>query len=90
MSPKIVGATDDADALTKARPALNEQSASVCRRRTPQAYYLDVTSPHANKGAVVDYLARRFDIPTDAIATIGDAHNDVSMFERCGTLHRDG
>jgi Cof subfamily protein (haloacid dehalogenase superfamily) len=81
---KIVGATDDADALTKARLALQQQVGERVSATNSQSYYLDVTNPHANKGAVVDYLAQRFDIPRDAIATIGDAHNDVSMFERSG------
>jgi hydroxymethylpyrimidine pyrophosphatase-like HAD family hydrolase len=81
---KIVGATDDVDALTKARLALESQVGSRVSATNSQSYYLDVTNPQANKGAVVDYLANRFDIPRDAIATIGDAHNDVSMFERSG------
>jgi len=38
----------------------------------------------ANKGAVVDALARRFGIPATEIATIGDMPNDVLMFRRSG------
>ncbi len=81
---KIVGATDDVDALTKAREVIETQVGARVSATNSQTYYLDVTNPHANKGAVVDYLAQRFDIPRDVIATIGDAHNDVSMFERSG------
>jgi Cof subfamily protein (haloacid dehalogenase superfamily) len=81
---KIVGATDDVDALTAARLAIQTQVGDRVSATNSQAYYLDVTNPHANKGAVVDYLAGRLDIPRDAIATIGDAHNDVSMFKRSG------
>ncbi len=33
---------------------------------------------------MVDFLSSKLGIATDAIATIGDAHNDVSMFERSG------
>jgi hydroxymethylpyrimidine pyrophosphatase-like HAD family hydrolase len=33
---------------------------------------------------VVDYLSAKFGVPVDQIATIGDAQNDVSMFERSG------
>ena len=33
---------------------------------------------------VVDYLSSMFDVPAIHIATIGDAQNDVSMFERSG------
>jgi Cof subfamily protein (haloacid dehalogenase superfamily) len=81
---KIVGATDDEDALTKARLEIQERVGERVSATNSQTYYLDVTNPIANKGAVVDYLATRLDIPRDAIATIGDAHNDVSMFERSG------
>ena len=81
---KIVGATDNVDALTKARLAIESHVGARVSATNSQSYYLDVTSPDANKGAVVDYLAQRFDISRDAVATIGDAHNDVSMFERAG------
>jgi hydroxymethylpyrimidine pyrophosphatase-like HAD family hydrolase len=49
-----------------------------------QPYYLDVTHPDANKGAVAQYLARTYSIPTDSIATIGDMPNDVLMFAHSG------
>ena len=49
-----------------------------------QPYYLDVTHPQANKGAVVDTLARLLNIPPDQIATIGDMPNDVLMFRKSG------
>jgi hypothetical protein len=81
---KIVGASDDTAALTRARIAIEHTVGERVSATNSQPYYLDVTNPQANKGAVVDYLSRMFDIPTDEIATIGDAHNDVSMFERSG------
>jgi hydroxymethylpyrimidine pyrophosphatase-like HAD family hydrolase len=49
-----------------------------------QDYYLDITPPGQNKGTFVQAMARRLGIPTDAIATIGDMHNDVAMFEVSG------
>jgi hypothetical protein len=49
-----------------------------------QSYYLDITNPLANKGMVVDYLSSKFGVPVGEIATIGDAQNDVAMFERSG------
>jgi len=33
---------------------------------------------------VVDYLSSKFGVPVGEIATIGDAQNDVAMFERSG------
>jgi Cof subfamily protein (haloacid dehalogenase superfamily) len=81
---KIVGTSDDAVALTRARTAIQASVGERVSATNSQTYYLDITNPRANKGAVVDYLSSTFDIPTDAIATIGDAHNDVSMFERSG------
>jgi hypothetical protein len=81
---KIVAATDDVDALTTVRNAIREKIGERVSATNSQAYYLDITNPRANKGVVVDYLASKFNIPSEAIATIGDAQNDVSMFERSG------
>ncbi len=49
-----------------------------------QPYYLDVTHPAANKGSVIERLARYLGIPAEAIATIGDQPADVMMFRRSG------
>jgi hydroxymethylpyrimidine pyrophosphatase-like HAD family hydrolase len=49
-----------------------------------QAYYVDVTNPDANKGAVIDYLSEHLDVPHDAIAAIGDGQNDTLMFAKVG------
>ena len=49
-----------------------------------QPYYLDVTHPTANKGTVIERLARYLKIPMAAIATIGDQPTDVLMFKRSG------
>ena len=43
-----------------------------------------MTNWQANKGAVVDFLIDELAVPREAIATIGDMTNDVSMFERSG------
>jgi Cof subfamily protein (haloacid dehalogenase superfamily) len=81
---KIVGVSNDVDAMTSARTAVEALVGARVSATNSQTYYLDITNPQANKGGVVDYLSSMYDIPTDAIATIGDAHNDVSMFERSG------
>jgi hydroxymethylpyrimidine pyrophosphatase-like HAD family hydrolase len=49
-----------------------------------QPYYLDVTHPDANKGAVARYVSAKYAIPPKAIATIGDMPNDVLMFAHSG------
>ena len=49
-----------------------------------QPYYLDVTHPQANKGAVVATLSKLLNIPPAQIATIGDMPNDVLMFRKSG------
>jgi hypothetical protein len=50
----------------------------------PPPYYVDVTHPDANKGAVVRYLSATYAIPPDAIATISDMPNDALMFAHSG------
>jgi Cof subfamily protein (haloacid dehalogenase superfamily) len=95
---KVVGVSDDLEAVAKCETdtqqafggqASCEKSASsgggeqVSAARS-QPYYLDITHPRANKGAVVDRLSELLSIPREEIATIGDMPNDVSMFVRGG------
>lgn len=81
---KIVGVSDDREAMTKATGAVHDRFGDHVSAATSQPYYLDVTHPDANKGAVVKWLASRYDIPTDEVATIGDMANDVLMFAHSG------
>lgn len=81
---KIVGVSDDFPRVERTNDELGralEGAASVSRS---QNYYLDITSPDANKAAVVRYHASRLGIPTAEIATIGDMPNDVLMFRASG------
>jgi Cof subfamily protein (haloacid dehalogenase superfamily) len=81
---KIVGVSDDLDLVAAceghARAVLGD-TASAARSN---AYFLDVTNPQANKGAVVLTLAKLLDIAPSQIATIGDMPNDVMMFAKSG------
>lgn len=81
---KIVGVSDDHDAVARAAVAAGERFGDHVSASCSQPYYLDVTHPEANKGSVVRYLAARYEIPTEAIATIGDMPNDVLMFAHSG------
>ena len=94
---KLVGVSDDLDAVQQCEAAVREQfgpgvgarqsnpkrDTSVTAARS-QPYYLDVTHPEANKGYVVRRLSELLDIPVVEIATIGDMPNDMSMFEESG------
>jgi Cof subfamily protein (haloacid dehalogenase superfamily) len=81
---KIVGVSDDLD-LVKATEAQAQtqfgHNATVARS---QPYYLDITHPDANKGAVLTYLAKTLKLEPHEIATIGDQPNDVLMFKPSG------
>ena len=81
---KIVGVSDDHDAMAKATEAAREQFCHDVTAAQSQPYYLDVTHPAANKGEVVKFLSSRDGIPTSQIATIGDMPNDVLMFAHSG------
>ncbi len=81
---KIVGVSDDHDAVSKASAAAHERFGSHVTAAASQPYYLDVTHPDANKGAVARYLAQRYKLSTDEIATIGDMPNDILMFAHSG------
>jgi len=95
---KLVGVSDDLEAVCKCEIAVNQQFAAKVHTKQSnpwresfvsaarsQPYYLDVTHPEANKGYVVYYLSKMLGISTDQIATIGDMPNDIAMFEKSGT-----
>jgi Cof subfamily protein (haloacid dehalogenase superfamily) len=77
---KVVGSSSNFALLarceTEMQKALGMQATAV----RSQDYYLDITPPGQNKGTFVQAMARRLGISTDAVATIGDMHNDVAMF----------
>jgi hypothetical protein len=81
---KIVGVSDDHDAVAKASDAAHDQFGDHVTAAASQPYYLDVTHPDANKGWVARYLAKKYEISPDEIATIGDMPNDVLMFANSG------
>jgi len=96
---KVVGVSDDLDAVARCEKAVREKFAGdvLCRQSDhgcqphpavsaarSQPYYLDVTHPDANKGSVVTTLSRMLGIPANQIGTIGDMPNDMPMFEKSG------
>lgn len=81
---KVVGVSDDLAASAAARAAVHETFAGRVTASYSQPYYLDITPPDANKGSVVAFLSARYGVDPREIATIGDMHNDVAMFEVSG------
>ena len=82
---KIVGVSDDLDLVARCEkdcPGSARRQRRAAARSQP--YYLDVTHPQANKGAVVTTLSKLLNIPASEIATIGDMPNDVLMFRKSG------
>lgn len=81
---KIVGVSDDYDAVKAAAAAVRDRFGDKVSASRSQPYYADVTHPQANKGEVVRYLAKHYQISPEEIATIGDMPNDVLMFDQSG------
>ncbi len=81
---KIVGVSDDRDLLARCEADTQETFGDKVAASRSQPYYLDVTHPKANKGAVVEWLSNFMNIPADQIATMGDQPNDVLMFKKSG------
>lgn len=81
---KIVGVSDDYALAAKCEADMATALGSRVSAKRSQPYYLDVTHPDANKGAVVDALVKQLGIPASEITTIGDMPNDVLMFRRSG------
>ena len=81
---KIVGVSDDYDTVATAAQTTREKLGQHVAASRSQPYYLDVTHPEANKGSVTLFLAARYGLETEEIATIGDMPNDVLMFAHSG------
>lgn len=81
---KIVGASSDAPLLERCEDVMREALGSQALAIRSQTYYLDVTPPGCDKGTFVRAMARQLAISPDAVATIGDMHNDVAMFRTSG------
>jgi hypothetical protein len=77
---KVVGSTSDFERLARCEAAMQKALGTQATAVRSQSYYLDITPPGQNKGTFVQAMARRLGISTDAVATIGDMHNDVAMF----------
>jgi len=81
---KIVGVSDDFAAVAAAEQAVQRVLGPRVSATRSQRYYLDITHPQANKGAVVQTLSNLLRVPPAEIATIGDMANDVLMFRQSG------
>ena len=81
---KVVGVGDDYELVKRGEAAVRAKFGGRVSAARSQPYYLDVTHPQANKGAVVTTLSSMLGIPTERIAVIGDGLNDILMFEKAG------
>lgn len=81
---KIVLVADPDDAsryLDELRPQLGDR-AYLTRSHVD---FVEILDPRVNKGLGLRWLAERFGIPLDATLAVGDAWNDVPMFQAAGT-----
>jgi Cof subfamily protein (haloacid dehalogenase superfamily) len=81
---KIVGVSDDPAAGAATFAAMKGALGSRVLATRSQSYFIDVTNPGASKGEVVKYLSSMYDVAPAEVATIGDMHNDLSMFAVSG------
>jgi Cof subfamily protein (haloacid dehalogenase superfamily) len=81
---KIVGSSSDPALLIACEAAAQKALGACTTAVRSQSYYLDITPPGCTKGTFVEAMARRLGISTDAVATIGDMQNDLSMFAVSG------
>jgi Cof subfamily protein (haloacid dehalogenase superfamily) len=81
---KIVGVSTDYEAVARCEASVQAEFGTRVTAARSQPYYLDVTHPDANKGAIVHRLARYLKVSPRQIATIGDQLNDTLMFKESG------
>ncbi len=81
---KLVGVSDDLEAVARCEAEVQQKFGTHLSAERSQPYYLDVTHPDANKGAVARWLGNLLHIPLEQVATIGDQMNDTLMFSVTG------
>jgi Cof subfamily protein (haloacid dehalogenase superfamily) len=81
---KIVGSTSDAGLLQRCEAAIQQALGAEATAVRSQSYYVDITPPGCDKGTFAQWIAKRLDISTEAVATIGDMQNDLAMFKKSG------
>ena len=81
---KLVGVSRDHGHLAACETRIAAALADRATVHRSQPYYLDVTPPHLDKGQFVAWMSGHLGIPTERIATFGDAGNDRPMFARSG------
>jgi len=81
---KLVGVNSDHYAVARCEASVRAEFGPRVTVSRPQPYSLEVMHPHANKGAVVERLARYLHVSTRRIATIGYQLNDSQMFKESG------
>jgi Cof subfamily protein (haloacid dehalogenase superfamily) len=81
--PTKVAIYGDPDKLKKIEIAIRNHGANV-HMAYPLESFLDVTREDANKGAALIRLINHLQIPQERVLAIGDADNDLSMFDVAG------
>ena len=81
---KIVGTSTNHEAVARCEGSIQREFGRRVTAARSQPYYLDVTHPDANKGAIVRRLARYLNVSPRRVATIGDQMNDTLMFKESG------
>jgi Cof subfamily protein (haloacid dehalogenase superfamily) len=81
---KLVGSSADYGLLARCEAAAQKALGADALAVRSQKYYLDITPPGFNKGTFVKSTAQRLGVSVDAVATIGDMQNDLSMFAISG------
>jgi hydroxymethylpyrimidine pyrophosphatase-like HAD family hydrolase len=81
---KIVGTSTDYEAVARCEASIQKEFGTRVTAARSQPYYLDVTHPDANKGAIVRRLAQYLNVSPRRVATIGDQMNDTLMFKESG------
>ncbi|HWI85317.1 MAG TPA: Cof-type HAD-IIB family hydrolase [Sphingomonas sp.] len=81
---KLTWVSDDPALLKDLQRQMDAAIGKAATIGQSQTYYLDLTSPVANKGEGVATLARAAGIDLAQVAVLGDQYNDIPMFERAG------
>jgi Cof subfamily protein (haloacid dehalogenase superfamily) len=81
---KVVGASKQFDMLARCETQLRGELGQIAHAQRSQQYYLDVTSPTADKGSATRAIAKYYGVDVADVCVLGDQANDVPMFRVAG------
>lgn len=84
MITKVMFQNPDMEYLHKVAKELNDSFGATISTSFSSNRYIEINKSGVDKGIALSWLADSLKIPLAEIMTVGDSHNDLTMFQRSG------